>query len=125
MNRREFLKTAAITGAATIISPVLTNLAAAQYPDIAVVTGPDPQKITLAAVNALGGMKRFISRGDIVVVKPNIGWNRAPEFAANTNPFVVGAVVKMCFDAGAARVKVFDNPCDNAKKLLCGKRYSR
>jgi len=115
MNRREFLKTAIITGAATIISPGLTNLAAAQYPDIAVVTGPDPQKITLAAVNALGGMKRFISRGDIVVVKPNIGWNRAPEFAANTNPFVVGAVVKMCFDAGAVRVKVFDNPCDNAK----------
>jgi uncharacterized protein (DUF362 family) len=114
MNRREFLKTAVITGAATIISPGLTNLAAAQYPDIAVVTGSDPAKITLAAVNALGGIKQFVSRGDIVVVKPNIGWNRAPEFAANTNPFVVGAVVRMCFEAGAGRVKVFDNPCDNA-----------
>jgi uncharacterized protein (DUF362 family) len=115
MNRREFLKTALITGAAAIVSPSLTNLAAAQYPDIAVVTGSDPAKTTLAAVNALGGMKRFISRGDIVVVKPNIGWDRAPEFAANTNPFVVGAVVKMCLDAGAVRVKVFDNTCDDAR----------
>jgi uncharacterized protein (DUF362 family) len=115
MNRREFLKTALITGAATIFPPVLTNLTAATYPDIAAATGPDPAKITLAAVNALGGMKRFISRGDIVVVKPNMGWDRVPEFAANTNPFVVGAVVRMCFDAGAGKVKVFDNPCDNAK----------
>jgi uncharacterized protein (DUF362 family) len=115
MNRREFLKTAVITGVATIIPPVLSNLAAASYPDITVATGPDPAKITLAAVNALGGMKRFISRGDIVLVKPNMGWDRAPQFAANTNPFVVGAVVRMCFDAGASRVKVFDNPCDNAK----------
>jgi uncharacterized protein (DUF362 family) len=115
MNRREFLKTAVITGAATIIPPVLTKLAASTYPDIAVATGFDPAKITLAAVNALGGMKRFISRGDIVVVKPNIGWDRTPEFAANTNPFVVGAVVRMCFDVGAKTVKVFDNPCDNAK----------
>ncbi len=114
MNRREFLKTAMITGAATIISPGLTNLAAAQYPDVAVVKGTDPAKIAMAAVNALGGMKRFVSRGDIVVVKPNIGWNRTPELAANTNPFVVGAVVRMCFEAGAGRVKVFDNPCDNA-----------
>lgn len=114
MNRRTFLKTALITGAATIVPPVLANLAASSYPDIAVATGPDPLKITLAAVNAIGGMKRFVSRGDIVVVKPNIGWNRAPQFAANTNPFVVGAVVRMCFDAGASRVKVFDNPCDNA-----------
>jgi uncharacterized protein (DUF362 family) len=114
MNRRTFLKTALITGAATIVPPVLANLAAGSYPDIAVATGPDPSKITLAAVNVLGGMKRFVSRGDIVVVKPNIGWNRAPQFAANTDPFVVGAVVRMCFDAGAGRVKVLDNPCDNA-----------
>ncbi|HEY9159649.1 MAG TPA: DUF362 domain-containing protein [Desulfomonilia bacterium] len=116
MNRREFIKTAVISGAATLIYPGLRNLAAAQsqYPDIAVVKGHDPARITLSAVNALGGMKRFVSRGDIVVVKPNIGWNRAPEFAANTNPFVVGAVVRMCLDAGAGRVKVFDNTCDNA-----------
>ncbi len=86
MNRREFLKTAVMTGAATIFPPVLTNLTAALYPDIAAATGNDPAKITLAAVNALGGMKRFISRGDIVVVKPNIGWDRAPEFASQHKP---------------------------------------
>jgi uncharacterized protein (DUF362 family) len=115
MNRREFLKTALATGMATIIPPVLTSLAAGAYPDIAVATGTDPSKITLTAVNALGGMKRFISRGDAVLVKPNIGWNRAPQFAANTNPLVVGALVRMCLDAGASRVMVFDNSCDNER----------
>src|SRR5580704_3719840 len=49
------------------------------------------------AVDALGGMKRFISRGDVVVVKPNIGWDRMPIHAANTNPDVVGAVVQQAF----------------------------
>ncbi len=37
-------------------------------------------------------MRRFISRGDIVVVKPNIGWDRTPLQAANTNPEVVAEV---------------------------------
>jgi uncharacterized protein (DUF362 family) len=53
-------------------------------------------------------MKRFISKGDIVVVKPNIGWDRTPEYAATTNPEVVSAVVRLCYEVGAKQVKVFD-----------------
>jgi uncharacterized protein (DUF362 family) len=89
---------------------------AAEKTDLAVVHGTPPAKITRAAVDALGGMKRFISRGDVVVIKPNIGWDRTPEYAATTNPEVVATVVKLCFEAGAKRVKVFDHPVSDARR---------
>jgi uncharacterized protein (DUF362 family) len=70
------------------------------------------------ALDALGGMKRFVSRGDIVVVKPNIGWDRMPIHAANTNPDVVGAVIKQAFDAGAKRVVVADGSCNDPNRCF-------
>ena len=66
-------------------------------------------RLTAAAVHLLGGMRRFVRPNDTVWIKPNIGWNRAPELAANTNPDVVAALVALCLDAGAKRVKVGDN----------------
>ena len=120
MNRRDFMKSALITGAAigmpAGLDPILTALQAAQGPDLAVVRGTPPARITRAAVDALGGMRRFVSRGDVVVVKPNIGWDRTPEYAANTNPEVVAAVVRLCLEAGAKRVKVFDHPVSDARR---------
>jgi uncharacterized protein (DUF362 family) len=68
------------------------------------------------AIEALGGIGRFVSTGDRVIVKPNIGWNRAPEQAANTSPDVVRAVVALCMDAGAREVLVTDNTC-NAPRM--------
>jgi len=68
------------------------------------------------AIEGLGGMGRFVSRGDVVWVKPNIAWDRTPELAANTNPAVVAAIVRLCFDAGAKTVKVGDNPCHQPEK---------
>ena len=59
---------------------------------------------------------RFVRRGDVVWIKPNIGWDRTPELAGNTNPQVVAALVKMCFDAGAKTVKVGDNSVHLAAK---------
>ena len=73
-------------------------------------------KMVEQAIEALGGMKRFVKRGDVVWVKPNIGWDRKPEQAADTNPEIVAALVRMCFDAGAKTVKVGDNPCHPANK---------
>ena len=78
--------------------------------------GDDPARLARAAVDAIGGMGRFVKRGDVVIVKPNIGWNRTPEQAANTNPFVVEAVVEMCAEAGAGKIKVFDSPCNPARR---------
>jgi uncharacterized protein (DUF362 family) len=120
MKRRDVLKSAAILGAGLALPSGLNILIdscdAAPRPDLAVATGPNPAKITRAAVNALGGMKKFVSRGDVVVVKPNIGWDRLPEYAATTNPEVVAEIVKMCFEAGAKRVKVFDHTVNDARR---------
>ena len=63
------------------------------------------------ALNALGGMDKLISKGNRVIIKPNIAWNQKPEFAANTNPYVVAALVELCREAGASVVKVMDHTC--------------
>ena len=115
-DRRDFLKTAA-GAAAGLAALELAPLAAAPvWPDLAVARGASAQKITREAVNALGGMGRFVSKGDVVVVKPNIGWDRTPEQAANTNPQVVATVVTLCLEAGAKSVKVFDRPCNDPRR---------
>ena len=78
------------------------------FPELVVVQGEDPGQIARKAVEQLGGIRRFISRGDVVVVKPNAGWDRTPEQAANTNPLVVGEVCRLCAEAGARKVIVTD-----------------
>lgn len=80
-------------------------------PYLAVARGSDPAAATRAAVEALGGMQRFVSQGDRVVIKPNICTDyHPPEYAATTNPEVVAALVRMCREAGAAQVHVMDMP---------------
>lgn len=120
MDRRKFLALTAATGFSLSLphrfDRMLSTVEAAQAVDLAVVTGPSAEKITRSAVDLLGGMKKFVSRGDIVVVKPNMAWDRTPEQAANTNPEVVAAVVKMCFEAGAKKVKVFDRPVNDPRR---------
>jgi uncharacterized protein (DUF362 family) len=78
----------------------------------------DPKSLVRKAIEALGGMKRFISRGDIVVVKPNIGWDRTEIHAANTNPHVVAEVVRLALDAGAKKVVVTDASCNEPNRCF-------
>lgn len=99
-----------------VLNPLHGSLHAAAKVDVAVVHGPSPSRITRSAIEHLGGMRKFIAAGDIVVVKPNIGWDRTPEYAANTNPEVVAAIVQMCVEAGAKKVKVFDHPCVDSRR---------
>jgi uncharacterized protein (DUF362 family) len=78
---------------------------------LAVARGDDPKAITRAAVAAVGGIERFVRRGDDVIVKPNICVDyRTYEYGATTNPHVVAALVELCLGAGARRVRVMDNP---------------
>jgi uncharacterized protein (DUF362 family) len=65
-------------------------------------------------------MSKFVSKGDVVVLKANMSWDRVPEQAATTNPDVVAEVVKLCFDAGAKTVKLFDRTLNEARR--CYKR---
>jgi uncharacterized protein (DUF362 family) len=78
----------------------------------------DPAVLVRRAIDALGGMKRFVSNGDVVAVKPNIGWDRMPVHAANTNPLVVAEVVRLAFDAGARRVVVTDASCNEPNRCF-------
>lgn len=75
-----------------------------------------PEELTRRAIDALGGIERFISRGDFVAIKPNIGWDRTPVHAANTNPRVVAEVVRLCLEAGAHQVVVTDASCNEARR---------
>jgi len=117
MDRREFLKIAGITGIGlSMPGNIEALLNAGEAPYLAVAIGNSPAGITKAAIDAFGGMKKFVSRGDIVVVKPNIAWDRLPEQAANTNPEVAAEVVRLCYEAGAKKVRVFDRTVNDPRR---------
>jgi uncharacterized protein (DUF362 family) len=124
-SRRRFLEACAGTtlGAAgtRVLAaplPVLAICRAKVSPAEADAIADLARRLTRQAVDALGGMRRFVSKGDVVWVKPNIGWDRRPEQAANTNPDVVAALVEMCLLAGAKRVLVGDNTTNAAQRTL-------
>lgn len=81
--------------------------------DMVAVRNGGPVSMFEAGIAALGGMKAFVKKGQHVVVKPNIAWDQPPEIPANTNPDLVGAIVKHCIAAGASKVTVFDHTCHN------------
>ena len=115
MNRRDFIKDVTIGSLFLSLNPYLLAQDKG-HPDLAVVQGESPASITKKAISLLGGMHRFVSKGDVVVVKPNIGWDRTPEQAACTNPDVVAALVELSLESGAKEVKVMDNPCNPARR---------
>jgi uncharacterized protein (DUF362 family) len=87
-----------------------------KFPEVVIAEGGEPAPLVQAVMRELGGMGRFVSRGDVVLVKPNIGWDRTPEQAANTNPEVVAEVVRQCVNAGAKKVIVTDVSCNDARR---------
>ena len=122
MDRRTFIKLTALSGAGLAVPKefgVLAHAAeSAKRPDLVVAHGGSAEQIVKAALDAMGGIQSFISRGDVVVIKPNIGWDRLAEQAANTNPEVVAVVVKLCFEAGAKKVRVFDRPVNDPRRCF-------
>ncbi|MBD3271516.1 MAG: DUF362 domain-containing protein [Elusimicrobia bacterium] len=129
ITRGQFLKlcagTATYCSARSILAPLIhaqteyngRTKRTVQTPyDLAVAHGNDPFQMTVQAVRALGGMEKFVKKNSVVVVKPNIGWDREPEQAGNTNPDVVAALVELCYKAGARRVNVFDITCNDPRR---------
>jgi uncharacterized protein (DUF362 family) len=127
MKRRDFLKAAAITGLATTFKltegmdlmaqkTVKTAKTAATGCDLVAVMGGEPAVMFRKAMAEMGGMGKFVKKGQSVCVKPNIGWDKVPEMAGNTNPELVAEIVKHCLKAGASEVVVFDHTCDDWKK---------
>jgi uncharacterized protein (DUF362 family) len=115
MIRRDFLKTAGagMVGTALLSSARSEMFAGPPAPHAVWVENGEPDRLLAAAFKEFGGVSRFIARGDVVVIKPNIGWDEPPEHASNTNPDLVASLVRSCLDAGAKTVKVFDRTCNN------------
>ena len=124
MHRRDFLKYLAALGLVTgvgrrlVLPEEVWAMAPNQTPEavIAKAQGTNYAHLVGDAVQALGGMKKFVNPGEVVVVKPNMAWDRTPEMGANAHPVVVRKVVELCLEAGAKQVKVLDHTCDDARK---------
>lgn len=123
MRRRDFLKTGVLAGAALglnfegLHAALASNTMTVQSaPDLVAVMGGEPVAMLDKALETLGGIAKYVKKGQKIVIKPNIGWDRTPELAGNTNPDLIAALVKKCLDAGASKVTVFDNTCDQWQK---------
>lgn len=125
MKRRNFISTTLKAGLAAGAGLSSLNYAgtisSSLFPfsdnyDLAAIKGGEPDEMFDEAIKSLGGMSKFVKKGQTVVVKPNIGWDVSPERAGNTNPLLVNRIIKHCFDAGAKDVFVFDHTCDNWNK---------
>ena len=117
MDRREFLKVMALAGAAAAVDLSSAGEVLAQSgrksTDLVAIMGGEPAAMLRRMLAEYGGIGTFVKKGMKVVLKPNIGWDRTPEMAGNTNPELVGEMVKQCLAAGASEVKVFDHTCHN------------
>jgi uncharacterized protein (DUF362 family) len=126
MDRRQFIEqVAAWSAGAAIAAPIfnVSSILAAEAaqksegaPLLSVAKGKDYAALVDRVMKPLGGIANFVKKDDRVVVKPNIGWDRSPEQAANTHPDVVKAIVQHSLDAGAKRVMVFDYACNDARR---------
>jgi len=79
----------------------------------------DPSAGVQTAIEKLcgpDGVRTFVRRGDLVVIKPNMSWPQPPEMGANVHPDIVARVVTLCREAGARQVKVFDNTVGTTAK---------
>lgn len=125
LTRRDFLKTSARAGIfftmgyplIPVSREALSSVEVENPVDLAVVTG-DPAKAVCKALDLFGGMKRFVKKGQRVVIKPNMSFAKTPDEAANTNPQVVAAVAKACIEAGAKNVLVLDHTLQKAELCL-------
>ncbi len=121
INRRQFIGKGMKTGIALGGGMIWGNLKTVSakrppenFPDLVAVKNHEPDIMFNKAIQMMGGMKRFVKKGRIVVVKPNIGFPKTPDIGATTNPLLVRSVVEHCFDAGARKVYVFDNVATSA-----------
>ena len=117
ITRRQFIKRATASVGLPLFTsalPFYGSLAhGAEESDLVIAKDGSPSQLLKAAMAPLGGMSRFVKKGQRVVIKANIAWARTPDQACTNNPELFSAVIKMCYEAGAKRVAVWDHTCDN------------
>ncbi len=121
MDRRRFLKQVMLYSGGFSLSIPLIRIpqslgSPAAAPEVARTVGSDYGALVRETLRLLGTMNRFVKPGSRVVVKPNIGWDRKPQQAANTHPQVVKTLVELALEAGAAEVRVFDYTCNEKRR---------
>jgi uncharacterized protein (DUF362 family) len=136
LNRREFLTRATKAGAVFLTAgtaaymrydpagpgPPPTEAATAQLTDfsipalgrrMSIAHGSDRAQTLPLALKALGGIEAFIQRGDRVLLKVNAAFASAPMLCATTNPQLINEITRLCYAAGAATVRLTDNPIND------------
>jgi len=108
----------ALSGAAQLPLPALADSNRFIVEGIGQTEGYAIKDLTRKVFDEAGGIKQFISKGDVVVVKPNISWARQPKFAATTHPEVLETVIELCRDAGAKKVRIVDHTINNARRCF-------
>jgi len=116
ITRRQFLKTAA-AGVALGLAGRTPFLEAKEDYDIVAISG-EPAAATRRALEAMGGISRFVKKGQRVVLKPNMSFSRTPDFSATTHPSVVVTVAQACIEAGAQQVLVLDHTLQRSEPCL-------
>ena len=116
ITRRSFLKTTAAGIALGIVGSPPLSFGKDEF-DLAVISG-EPAAATKKALEALGGISRFVKKGQRVVLKPNMSFARTPDFSATTHPLVVATVAQACLEAGAQKVLVLDHTLQRAELCL-------
>ncbi|MCK4889825.1 MAG: DUF362 domain-containing protein [Candidatus Aminicenantes bacterium] len=113
LNRRDFIKTGSLLGTAVLIGgPLAGNLLSSpigQDLKFASVESKDRLRCTYKAVELVGGMGKFVTKGAKVglLINAPSWWRKKGSFV---HPDVVLAVVKMCFESGAAEVQYLIDP---------------
>jgi uncharacterized protein (DUF362 family) len=107
LNRRDFILRSTALGSTLAFGGILDRLAgptafaSEEPPDLAVVEGANYYDAARKAVDTLGGMKKYVSRGSRVGLLVNSAFEKPGTY---TKPQITLAVVKMCFEAGAASI---------------------
>ena len=81
--------------------------------DLGIARGTEIEAMVRAAIDNIGGIARYIHKGDVVVIKPNVAFERSPQLGATTNPELLRATIRVCREAGASEVRVCDNPIES------------
>jgi len=122
-NRRQFISQLTAWSAGLLAAPPVFQIfpqslnAAMAEPLLSLGKGTDYEALLVKVFEPLGGIAPFVKKGARVVIKPNMSWDRKPELAANTHPLLVKAMAKLCLQAGASKVMIFDRTCQDMR--LC------
>ncbi len=122
-SRRQFIRLAGGAVLYSVVPSFLSGIAAeTENRFIAAASSSkescDVRELTRKLFESAGGMSRFVSKGDVVVIKPNISWARAPQLAATTHPDVLETVIFLCQEAGAKKVRIADNTIHEARNCF-------